>query len=79
MPPTILSRTLPPQQVSRHSEKPQSLRRNACSAYTTPRGATVNAEGLRQLIGREPVMLRDYLEANLSAFEPSDTGSSSQT
>jgi uncharacterized protein YbjT (DUF2867 family) len=30
----------------------------------------INAEGLRQLIGREPVTLRDYLEANLGVFEP---------
>jgi uncharacterized protein YbjT (DUF2867 family) len=33
----------------------------------------VNAEGLRQLIGRKPVTLRDYLEANLSLFEPAAT------
>jgi hypothetical protein len=34
------TRTLHPQPHSRHSEKPQSLRRKARSTYTTPRGVT---------------------------------------
>ncbi len=39
-PMTTRPKPLQPQPLSRHSGQPQSLRRNACSTYTTPRGAT---------------------------------------